>query len=703
MAFNKVSHTLQLPNNRSIIIETGRFAPQADGAAVVTMGKTILLATAIERQETQPGNFLPLSVDYQEKFHAAGKIPGSFFRREGKLNESEILISRLIDRTIRPCFPPNFFNSVNINVSLISSDEDVVPDTLAILAASAALTLSKIPFLQPVAAVRVAKINGVFYINPSNKELLNADCDIVVAANEEQMLMLEGSAKDISEDELIEILQFAQKNIQEQCRLQNELREKARISPSQDVQISCEEDTILKEFIHKNYYPKCRSIAEKAIQDKQVRKKYFEQAAEQVLVAYETDDPIDTALANKYIAEVNKQVVRDLLIEKNIRIDGRRPDEIRPIAIEVDILTSHGSAIVTRGYTQVLSTLTLGNKLDAQLIDGVTNSGYKDFMVHYSFPGFATNEVKPNRGPARREIGHGNLIYISLKNQLPDKLGVPYCMRLTADTLASDGSSSMAGTVAGSLALMDAGVQIKKPVAGIAMGLIHADTKSIILSDILSDEDAAGDTDLKVTGTRDGITACQMDIKTSGLSIDIIRQMLVKAKEGRIKILDIMEKVLSKPRAEYKPQAPAVKQIIIPVKMIGSVIGPRGKTIQDLQQTTGATITVSDEGEVAIFAPNKASLSEAAQAIERLTEQPTLNKVYIGTIKSIQPYGAFVEFLPNKEGLLHISEVSDQRIEDLAKELTLNQEIEVKLIAIKSIRGKNEYSLSRKTILQEKK
>lgn len=701
MPNKETQHTLDLSDGRTISLETGFLSPQADGSVLLTMGETRLLATAVERKESEPSPFLPLTVDYREHFFAARRIPNTFPKREGKPSTHEILISRLVDRTIRPCFPEGYYNSMNVNISLLSIDENIPSDTLAILAASAALILSKIPFLHPVSGVRVARVDGKLLINPTFQELEKSDYNTILGGNAEQLLMLQGSAKEINEKELIEALQFGHQAIQAQCQFQAELAQKVGIPLKELPDPALSEDQALKEHLQKHLPLLYRDIIEQGIQDKQQRNQLFSEAKQTVIEQYQSQEPINTALQDAYIADIKKDILRDRLLHQDTRIDGRKPSEIRPIRIKLGSFSTHGDAIFTRGQTQVLSTITFGSKLDEQLTDSPSKSGYSNLIVNYNFPGFATNEVKANRGVSRREEGHGNLIKMALQNQLPSKEENPYTIRITADTLSSDGSSSMAGTAAASLALMDAGVKIKNQVAGIAMGLIYTPNKSIILFDISGDEDACGDADLKVTGTKNGITAFQMDIKTNGLPIQLLQDMFLRAKEGREQILEKMNQVIHEPRTDYKPSAPATKKMQVPPKMIGSIIGPRGKVIQEIQQTTGAAINITDDGVITLFAPDKARLQAALESIEKIIEEPTLNKIYKGLIKSIQPYGAFVEFMPGKEGLLHISQVSHKRIENLDQELKADDTIEVKLISIKSVRGKKEYSLSRKELIEK--
>ena len=700
MTPQEVLHTLELPNKSTIALETGFLAPQADGSVLLTMGQTRLLATAVECKETEPTPFLPLTVDYREHFFAARRIPRNFPKREGKPSTHEILISRLIDRTIRPTFPKGYHNAVQVNVSLFSIDEHILPDTLAILAASSALTLSKIPFLHPVSGVRVACVDEKILINPSPQELGQSTYDIILGGNQEQLLMLQGRAQEIDEDSLLQALQAGHEAIQAQCQLQTQFAQKVTCPPKEMPDPAHTEDLTLKKYLEEHLTPRYRTIIEENIQDKQQRNQRFSEARQSVIEQYDAPQPPNAILQEAYCAEIKKELLRTRLLDHQTRIDGRKPDEIRPIQIKLGHFSTHGDAIFTRGQTQVLSTVTLGNKLDEQLTDSPSKSGYSALIVNYNFPAFATNEVKPNRGVSRREEGHGNLIKMAIESQLPSKEENPYTIRITADTLASDGSSSMAGTAAASLALMDAGVKVKNHVAGIAMGLIYTPDKSIILFDISSDEDACGDADLKVTGTQNGITAFQMDIKTAGLPLPLLRDLFLSAKQGRQQILEKMNQAISQPRPDHKPSAPAFHKLQVPPKMIGSIIGPRGKVIQEIQQATDTDINITDDGLITLFAPGQEQLHTALQAIQKIIEEPTLHKVYTGVIKSLQPYGAFVEFMPGKEGLLHISQVSHEPIENIADALKEGDTIEVKLIDIKSVRGKKQYSLSRKELLK---
>ncbi len=697
-----IAAQLPLGGGQSLILEHGRMARQADGSILLHVGDMTLLCTVVYKKTDGTGSFLPLSVDYQEKFHARGKIPGGFSRREGKLNEQEIYTSRMIDRTIRPCFPKGFFHEVSVQLSLISYDRTIRPDTFAISAVSTALGLSSLPFEKVVAGVRIAKNKGEFIANPTIAQQAESPIDWVVSGTEEEILMIEGNADALSEEEMMKVFAFAQEKIATYCAFQKKFLKQAKSEEKKEDFPSRKEDPTLAAFIDAHYLSHCQEIAAQCIKEKQPRKKAYQIAKESIISTFKEEhkvEEVEENLADTYFGEVKKKVLRKEILEKNKRLDGRSPDEIREISIETGLSSAHGSVLFTRGDTQVLGTATLAPPIYAQIVDGVIDSGQNFFMVHYNFPGFSINEAKPNRGPGRRELGHGNLVARALEKQLPSQEEYPGVIRGTSDVLASDGSSSMASTAAISLALAQTSLPKKELVAGVAMGLIYSAEKAVILTDILSDEDAAGDADLKVTGTRHGITALQMDIKTPGLPADLIYKMLVKAKEAREKILEKMEAALSLHKAPESAQCPVFGKIKIPVKLIGTVIGPKGKKIQELQEKTQSHITIEESGEISIFSPSGKELKKAKTLIEQLIEEPEINKTYTGRVVSIQPYGAFIEFLPNRDGLLHISQVSHQKIHNLADELKENQEIEVKLISVKSIRGRKEYALSRKVLL----
>ena len=703
---NFISKTIVLSDGREISIETGKLAKQSDGSVVVKMGKTMLLATVVCNKEAKEGSdFLPLSVDYQERFSAAGKIPGGFLRREGKLSDHEVLISRLVDRAIRPLFPDDFHADIQVNIYLISSDPDVIPDALAGLAASAALIISNIPFLGPISEVRVAKIDGKYIINPNRIELKNATLDFMVAASLENILMVEGEAKEISEKEMLESIQIAHEEIKKHCIAQKELESLLNKSIKREYCHEQKDETILQDIQNK-LYTKCYEVARKNITNKNERAESFANIKKEYLESFHEEREINEGLVSKYFHKVEKEAIRNYVLANRKRIDGRNLDEIRSIWSEIDYLpAAHGSSIFTRGETQSLTTVTLGTKLDEQMIDGATISGYSKLMLHYNFPGFSTGEVKPNRSPGRREIGHGNLALRALKAVIPSDEENPYTIRIVSDILESNGSSSMATVCAATLALMDAGVSIKAPVAGIAMGMISdANTKKYaILSDILGDEDHLGDMDFKVTGTKNGITACQMDLKVEGLTYQVLEEALEQAKRGRLFILDKIEQTISKPRPDLKPHAPRSTKIFIEKNQIGAVIGPGGKVVQEIQKSTGATVVI-EEGEthgiVNIYSVNQDIMDRAVSRVKSIVTLPTVGDVYDGKVKNIQSFGAFVEFLPGKEGLLHISEITWERLENVDSVLTIGEEIKVKLIEIDKKTGK--YKLSKKILSQKK-
>ncbi|MEO1300839.1 MAG: polyribonucleotide nucleotidyltransferase [Bacteroidota bacterium] len=711
-----ISRTITLADQRTITIETGKLARHADGSVVVSMGDMMLLATVVAGAEVATPQFLPLYVEYQEKFAAAGKIPGSFLRREGRLGDHEILVSRIVDRALRPLFPEEYHAEVQINIFLISADPEVLPDALVGLAASAALAVSPTPLQTYISTVRVARIDSELVINPPQSALDQADIDLIVAASEENIIMVEGEMQEVQEAEILSAIQFAHEAIKQQCQVQQELAEAVGQPVKGSVVTAASQDNALRETLFTDLYDKIYQVAAAGSESK----KQFQEALANIKQTYveglanikqahveglTTEELVDDALLRKYFQEVKKKAMRDLALDTGTRIDGRKLDEVRPIHIEADYLpAAHGSALFTRGETQSLTTVTLGTKLDEQLIDRVMINGYNRFMLHYNFPGFSTGEVKVNRGPARREIGHGHLAMRALKRVLPPDTENPYTIRIVSDILESNGSSSMATVCAGSLALMDTGVPVKAAVAGIAMGLImDADTgKHAILSDILGDEDAIGDMDFKVAGTARGVTACQMDIKVAGLSYAILEEALQQSRAGRLHILSVMDKALAQPRDSYKTHAPRFGTLRIPREMIGAVIGPSGKVIQEMQRETGATIIVEEigtEGVIKLFAPDQDSIQQAEQKIKAITAQPVVGEVYVGKVKSILPFGAFVEFMPGREGLLHISEVKLERIADLSQVLEIGEMIQIKLTDVDPKTGK--YRLSRKALLLE--
>jgi len=704
MNTNKVlSKTCKLPDGREIIVETGKLARQADGSVVVRMGNTMLLATVVANQEGKEGaDFLPLSVDYQEKFASTGKIPGGFLRREGRLSDYEILISRLVDRAIRPLFPDDYHAETQVNIQLMSGDENALPDALAAFAASSALAVSDIPFQGPISEVRVARVEGQFIINPTLEQKEKADIDLIVGASIDNILMVEGESKEVSEDDLLAALKVAHEAIKDQCRLQIELTQETGKTQKRTYDHEVKDEN-LKVELHKLLYDKVYAVARQQVANKKVRSENFDKVLEEYLASLPEDTTINKDLVKKYYHDINKKACRDLVLNEGVRLDGRKPREIRAIWTEIDYLPSaHGSAVFTRGETQSLSTVTLGTKLDEQLIDGAMYSGSNKFMLHYNFPGFSTGEVKPNRGPGRREVGHGNLAHRALKQVLPQQENNPYTIRIVSDILESNGSSSMATVCAGSLALMDAGIQIKGPVSGIAMGMISdASTgKHAILSDILGDEDHLGDMDFKVTGTAQGVTACQMDLKVEGLTYALLKEALDQAKEGRLHILNEMKKTISAPKADLKPHTPRAYTIFIDKDQIGAVIGPGGKVVQEIQKTTGATIVIEEtnnKGVVNVFANNQAVMDAAVRRVKNIVAVPEVGEIYDGVVKSIMPFGAFVEFMPGKDGLLHISEIKWERLENMDGVLEVGEQVKVKLVEVDKKTGK--FRLSRKVLL----
>ncbi|MBS1489680.1 MAG: polyribonucleotide nucleotidyltransferase [Bacteroidetes bacterium] len=698
-----ISKTCHLPDGRPITIETGKLARQADGSVVLRMDNTMILASVVSNKEGVEGaDFLPLSVDYQEKFASTGKIPGGFLKREGKLSDYEVLISRLVDRAIRPLFPDDYHAETQVNIQLISGDAKALPDSLAAFAASAALSVSDIPFQGPISEVRVVRVDGQFIINPTLEQKEKSDLDFIVAASIENILMVEGEAKEIQEADMLKALKLAHEAIKTQCQLQIELTKEVGKVEKRKYEHETKDET-LREELHNQLYNKVYEVAAKQLKSKHDRSELFGKIIEDYLAALPQETTINKDLVKKYYKEIQKKACRNLVLNEKVRLDGRKTTEIRPIWTEVDYLPSaHGSAIFTRGETQSLTTATLGTKLDEQLIDGAMFAGTNKFILHYNFPGFSTGEVKPNRGPGRREVGHGNLAMRSLKQVLPNLTESPYTIRVVSDILESNGSSSMATVCAGSLALMDAGIQISAPVSGIAMGMISDSStgKYAILSDILGDEDHLGDMDFKVTGTEKGITACQMDLKVDGLTYEVLAEALNQAKDGRHFILNEMKKSLSAPRPDFKPNAPRAVTITIDKDMIGAVIGPGGKVVQDIQKTTGATIVieeVANKGLVNIFATDQNVMDAAVKRVKAIVAIPEVGEVYDGKVKSIMPFGAFVEFMPGKDGLLHISEIKWERLEKMDGVLEVGEEIKVKLIEVDKKTGK--FRLSRKVLI----
>jgi len=701
--FNIKEKNIDLGDGRIITLETGRMARQADASVLLKMGKTMLLATVVSAKEAKENtDFMPLSVEYKEKYASSGRFPGGFLKRESRPSDYEILISRLVDRALRPLFPDDFHAETFVTISLMSADMDIIPDALAGLAASAALTLSDIPFNGPISEVRVARIAVKFVVNPTATQLKEADIDLMVGATYDNIMMVEGEMKEVSESEMIEALRVAHEAIKVQCKAQLDFAEEVGVALKREY---CHEvnDEELKKRVWDETYDKCYHVARNLSADKHKREEAFTAVVTEFLSQFTEEDAVNESLVNKYYHEVHKEAARRLVLDENIRLDGRKPDEIRPIVCEIDPLpATHGSSLFTRGETQSLTTVTLGTKLDEKIIDDVLNKGTEKFTLHYNFPPFSTGEAKPARGISRREIGHGNLAHRALKNMMPSDEENPYAIRVVSDILESNGSSSMATVCAGTLALMDAGIKLRKPVSGIAMGLI-SDAKTgkyAILSDILGDEDHLGDMDFKVTGTRDGITATQMDIKVDGLSFEVLTKALEQAKAGRLHILNIMQETIAEPREELKPHAPRIEMLTIPKDMIGALIGPGGKIIQEIQRETGTTIIVEEidgHGDVNIFGENKEAITAALNWVRRIVTVPEVGQVYKGKVKTIVQFGAFVEILPNKDGLLHISEIDWKKIKTVEEVLKEGDEIEVKLIEVDPKNGK--LKLSRKVLL----
>ncbi|MGB8191625.1 MAG: polyribonucleotide nucleotidyltransferase, partial [Chitinophagaceae bacterium] len=670
MLSQPINITFDIGDGRMASLETGRLARQADGSVTVRQGNSILLATVVANREPREGQeFFPLTVDYMEKFASAGRIPGSFFKREGRQSEYEILISRLIDRALRPLFPEDYFCDVQVMVTLISSDPEVLPDAMACLAASAALAVSDVPIKEVISEVRVGRIDGQFVINPTRSQMAKADMDFMVAASEKNLVMVEGGAKECSEEDLVKALEMAHEAIRIQIKAQHELRAAAGVTGKREYTKPAHKEELQQKviaFAKDKVYQICRSASPKSVRRDELDK------IKQELIDSLGEDPADEdkKLVKKYYEDLKWEVVRNMILDDNFRLDGRNLEQVRPLDMEVDFLpTPHGAALFTRGETQSITTVTLGTPLDELLVESAAVSDYTKFILHYNFPPFSTGEVKPLRAPARREVGHGNLAMRSLRQMMPGN-DYPYTVRVVSDILESNGSSSMATVCAGSLALMDAGVPFPKHVSGVAMGLITraSDGKYAILTDILGDEDHLGDMDFKVTGTREGICGVQMDIKIDGLSMDTMRQALAQARNGRLHILDAMYACLPEARAEVKPHAPRMVKLFIDKEFIGAVIGPQGKIIQEIQRETGTTINIEEvgnQGEVSIFSPAKEGLEKAVAWVKGITSLPEVGEVYEATVKSVMPYGAFVEFLPGKQGLLHISEVSWKRLETM--------------------------------------
>ena len=709
---NVITKTVQLPDGRTISIETGKVAKQADGAAVLRMGNTVLLATVCAAKEAVPGtDFMPLQVDYREQYAAAGRYPGGFTKREGKANDDEILTSRLVDRVLRPLFPSDYHCEVYVQVMLLSADGIDQPDALAGLAASAALAASDIPIEHTTSEVRVARVNGEYVINPTFPQMKEADMDLMVGATKDNIMMVEGEMDEVSEQDLIGALKAAHEAIKPMCEMQEELSKAC----GTDVKRAYEDevnDEELREELRKATYDACYAQAQSGDDDKKHREETYDKIKSDFTEAYDaahtdlSEDDLEEkhTLIDRYFADVQRDSMRRSVLDTGKRMDGRATDEIRPIWCEIDTLPMpHGSSLFQRGETMSLSTCTLGTKMDEKMVDNVLEKSYQRFLLHYNFPPFCTGEAKAQRGVGRREIGHGHLAWRGLKGQIPADF--PYTVRLVSQILESNGSSSMATVCAGTLALMDAGVPMKKPVSGIAMGLIKnpGEDKYAVLSDILGDEDHLGDMDFKTTGTKDGLTATQMDIKCDGLSFEILEKALMQAKAAREHILNIMTETIAEPREEMKPQVPRIVQLEIPKEFIGAVIGPGGKIIQQMQEDTGATITIEEAdgvGKVQVSAPNKDSIDAALGKIKAIVAVPEIGEVYEGTVRSIMPYGCFVEILPGKDGLLHISEIDWKRLETVEEAgIKEGDKIKVKLLEIDPKTGK--YKLSRRVLLEK--
>ena len=696
---NPIKKTIELPDGRKITLETGKLAKQADGAVELRMGNTMLLATVVSAKEAGEGvDFMPLQVEYKEKFSSIGRFPGGFLKREGRASDYEILTARLVDRVLRPLFPDNYHADTFVNITLYSTDGVDIPDALAGLAASAAIAVSDIPFNGPISEVRVARVNGEFVINPTYEQLENADMELMVGATYDNIMMVEGEMDEVSEADLLAALKAAHDAIKLQCQAQIEFAEAVGSTVKREY---CHEvnDEALRADVHEKCYDKAYAVAKAGCADKHWRADSFAAICNEYLETIPEEERDEkTPLVKRYYHDVEKEAMRNCVLDEGIRLDGRQTTEIRPIWAEVDYIPGpHGSAVFTRGETQSLSTVTLGTKLDEKIVDDVINQGRERFLLHYNFPPFSTGEAKPTRGVGRREIGHGNLAHRALKRMLPDDF--PYVCRIVSDILESNGSSSMATVCAGTLALLDAGVQMKRPVSGIAMGLI-SDSKTgrwAVLSDILGDEDHLGDMDFKVTGTTNGITATQMDIKCDGLSYEILEKALNQAREGRLHILGKINETIPAPREDYKPNVPRIVTMVIPKELIGAVIGPGGKIIQGIQEESGATVSIDEieeGGYIEVAAANKAAIDKALSMINAIVALPEEGKTYTGKVRSILDFGAFVEFMQGRDGLLHISEISWERIADMASSgLKEGDEVEVKLIEIDKKTGKYRLSM----------
>ena len=700
---NPIKKTIELPDGRTITIETGKLAKQADGAVEVRMGNTMLLATVVTAKEAGEGvDFMPLQVEYKEKFSAAGRFPGGFLKREGRASDYEILTSRLVDRVLRPLFPDNYHADTFVNITLYSADGVDAPDCLAGLAASAAIAVSDIPFNGPISEVRVARVNGEFIIDPTFEQLEKADMELMVGATYDNIMMVEGEMDEVSEAELLAALRAAHEAIKIQCTAQMELAEAVGSTTKREY---CHEvnDEELRADVKARCYDRAYAIAKAGCADKHWRQDSFDAICKEYIESLpEEEREAKAALVKRYYHDVEKEAVRRCILDEGIRLDGRKTTEIRPIWIETDYIPGpHGSAVFTRGETQALATVTLGTRLDEKILDDVLNQGRERFLLHYNFPPFSTGEAKPQRGVGRREVGHGNLAHRALKRMFPADF--PYVCRIVSDILESNGSSSMATVCAGTLALLDAGVKMRKPVSGIAMGLItdNESGKYAVLSDILGDEDHLGDMDFKVTGTADGITATQMDIKCDGLSYEILEKALLQARDGRLHILNLINNAIPEPRQDYKAHVPRIVTMLIPKELIGAVIGPGGKIIQGIQEESGATVSIDEieeGGHIEVAAPNRDAIDKALAMINAIVELPEEGKVYDGTVRSIMDFGAFVEFMPHRDGLLHISEIAWERLDDMeASGLKEGDKVQVKLIEIDKKTGK--YRLSMRALL----
>ncbi len=691
-----IKKTITLPDGREITLETGKLAKQADGAVELRMGNTMILATVVSAKEAGEGvDFMPLTVEYKEKFSSNGRFPGGFLKREGRASDYEILTARLVDRVLRPLFPDNYHADTIVQVTMYSADGVDLPDALAGLAASAALTVSDIPFQGPISEVRVARIDGEFVINPTADKLDKADLELMVGATYDNIMMVEGEMNEVSEQVLLDALKAAHEAIKQQCVAQEELAREVGVTKRE----YCHEvnDEELRKDVHDKCYDKAYAIAKQGCADKHWRADAFAAICDDYIASLPEEEQEDKApLVKRYYHDVEKEAMRRCVLDEGIRLDGRKTDEIRPIWCEVDYLPGpHGSAVFTRGETQSLATVTLGTKLDEKIVDEVLNQGHERFLLHYNFPPFSTGEARAPRGTSRREIGHGNLAHRALKRMLPENF--PYVTRIVSDILESNGSSSMATVCAGTLSLLDAGVKMRRPVAGIAMGLISDGQKWAVLSDILGDEDHLGDMDFKVTGTTEGITATQMDIKCDGLSYEILEKALMQARAGRLHILNIINETIPEPRADFKPTVPRIVTMTIPKELIGAVIGPGGKVIQGIQEESGATVSIDEidqRGYIEVAAPNKDAIDRAMDMIKSIVAQPEEGEVYTGKVMTIQDFGAFVQFMPNRDGLLHISEISWDRLPDMeASGLKEGDEVTVKLIEIDKKTGKYRLSM----------